>query len=166
MAYGYRCIFAHQHHSCRFSYYKASSDDNRILTFAVDSVVIQDLHACLRSTRRESQRFSFKYTCQRKMCHTVNIFCRIQCILDLRLNCFQMSRKRTEHQNTVNRIIFVYFINHCQKFFLGYIFRKKDLLNFNTKGITSLGCTCLIRDIIRSLTNSDDTKLRRNSFFF
>ena len=68
MAYRYRCILAHEHHSCRFSYYKASSDDYCIFAFAVNSVIIKNLHACLRSTRRESKGFALKHACQRKIC--------------------------------------------------------------------------------------------------
>ena len=75
-----------------------------------------------------------------------------------------MSRERAEHQNAMNGIVFVYFINDCQKFLFGYIFRQKNFLYFHTKGITSLGCTGLIRNIVRSLSDTDNAKLRGYSF--
>ena len=91
---GNSCIFLNQHHSSRFTNYKASSDNNCFFTCTVNSIMIQNFHTCLWSTWRESDRFSCKYTRHRAICHTVYVFCRIQSVLNQRL--IQMFWKRTE----------------------------------------------------------------------
>ena len=94
MADGYGCVFLNQHHSSRFSNNKASSDHNCFLACAVNTIMIQDLHACLWCTWREAKLLACKYTRHGKICHTVNIFLRCKCVLD---HCLiQMLWKRTE----------------------------------------------------------------------
>ena len=126
---GYSCVFLNKHHSCRFTYNKASSDYYCLLTCAVDSVMIKDFHTCLWCTWRETDLLACKNTRHGKVCHTVNVFLRSKCILDHSL--IQMFRKRTEQKYTMDMIVFVYLINNCKKFFLSNILRKKNFLTYN-----------------------------------
>ena len=75
-----------------------------------------------------------------------------------------MFRKRTEQKNSVDLVIFVYFINGCKKLILGNILRKKDLLTCNTKSLTALCSTSLVGNIAWVLTNADDAKGRIYTF--
>jgi len=155
-------ILLNKHHCSRFANYKASSDYNSFFACAVNSVMIKDLHAGLRCAWRESDLLACEYTGHRKICHTVNIFLCCKCILD---HCLiQMFRKRTEQKNSVDLVIFVYFINCCKKLILGNILRKKDLLTCNTKSLTALCSTSLVGNIAWVLTNADDAKCRIYTF--
>ena len=81
----HRCIFLNQHHCRRFSNYKTSSNYYCFLSGAVNSIVIQNFHTSLRCARRKTYFLSSEHARHRAICHTVNIFCRIQGILDHRL---------------------------------------------------------------------------------
>ena len=114
--------------------------------------MIQDLHACLWCTWRESDLFACEYTGHGKICHTVNVFFCCKSILD---HCLiQMFRKRTEQKNSMDLVIFVYFIDGCKKLILGNILRKKNFLTCNTKSLTALCSTSLIGNIAWILTNT------------
>ena len=162
MADRYCRIFLNKHHGSRFTNYKTSSDNNRFFACAVDSIVIKDLHACLRCTWRESDLLACKYTRHGKICHTVNILLCCKCILD---HCLiQMFWQRTEQKNSMDLVIFVYFIDGCKKLILGNILRKKNFLTCNTKSLTALCSTSLIGNIAWILTNTDNTKCRIYTF--
>ena len=88
------CVLFNQHHCCRFTNNKASSDYYCLFACAVDSVMIKDFHTSLWCTWRETNLLACKYTGHGKVCHTVNVFFRSKCILD---HCLiQMFWKRTE----------------------------------------------------------------------
>ena len=156
MAYGNGCVFLDQHHGSRFTNYQASSDNNCFLSGAVDSVVIQNLHAGLRCAGRETYVLAGEYAGHGTIGHAVYIFCRIQSILDHRL--IQMFRKRTEQKNAMDLRIFVHFVDHRKEFFLRNVSRKKDFLTGNAQSLTTFGCSSLIRDIALILTYTDDAE--------
>ena len=83
-------------------------------------------------------------------------FCK--CVFD---HCLiQMFRKRTEQKNAVDMIVFVYFVDSDQKFFLGYISRKKDFLTCYSKSFTTFCCSSFIRNVTWVLTNTNDAQSR------
>ena len=94
MADGHCSVFLYKHHCGRFSYYKASSDNNCLLAGAVDSVMIQNFHTCLRRAGREADLLACENAGHGKICHAVNVFFCSKSVLD---HCLiQMLRKRTE----------------------------------------------------------------------
>ncbi len=74
-----------------------------------------------------NRSFACEYTGHGKICHTVNVFFCCKSILD---HCLiQMFRKRTEQKNSMDLVIFVYFIDGCKKLILGDILRKKNFFS-------------------------------------
>ena len=162
MADRYGCVFLNQHHGCRFSNYKASSDNNGFFACAIDSVMIQDLHACLWCTWRETDFFAGEYAGHGKICHTINVFFCSKCIFD---HCLiQMFRKRTEQKNAVDVVVFVYFVDGCKEFFLSHISRKKDLLTCHAKSLAAFCCSSFIRHIAWVFANTNDAECRVYAF--
>ena len=108
---------------------EAAAYDNGFFTGAVDAVVVEDLHAGLRSTWREALFCSGEYAYHGTVCDTVYVLLRGECFDDCCL--IEMFRKRTENQNAVDGIVFVYFIDGSHQLFLGNVCREKEFLVCN-----------------------------------
>ena len=71
-----------------------------------------------------------------------------------------MLRQRTEHQNAVDGIVLIYFLDCSNQLLLCYICGKQILLYCYTKRIATLHRTALVGDIISALAHTDNTKSR------
>ena len=161
MADCYSCIFLNKHHCCRFSNYKASSDNDSFFACAIDSVMIKNFHTGLWCTWRETDFLSCVNTGHRKICHAVYVFFCCKRILD---HCLiQMFRKWTEQKNAMDMVIFIYFIDSCKKLVLSYISWKKNFFTCNAQCFATFCCSSFIRNITWILANTDDAQSRINT---
>ena len=163
MAYGHGGVLLDQHHGSRLSYYEASTDDNRLLACAVNSVVIQNLHAGLGRTGREANLLSGKYAAKGSVCLAVYIFLRRQGVFYHAL--VDMLGQRTEHQDAVDIVILVHLVDDLQELVLADILRQKILFVLYAKGLAALGRASLIGQVVRSFAHADDSQGRIHALF-
>ena len=105
MADGYGCVFSLTSIMAAGFLHEAAAYDNSFFTGAVDAVVVEDLHAGLRSTWREALFCSGEYAYHGTVCDAVYVLLRGECFDDCCL--IEMFRKRAENQNAVDGIVFV-----------------------------------------------------------
>ena len=156
MADSYSCILSKHQHGKRFSNNHASSDDGHSFPLEFNSIVIHNVHHCLRSTRRISSSVTFEYFCKIYRTHSIHILCRVDHLSDLLY--IKLLRKRLEQKNPVNLRIFIDLTESILKFFLWNIFWQFCNAALDSDHFHSLFCSTFVGKIIFFRSYPNDRK--------
>ena len=125
VTYGDGCIPIHHHHRRRLSDDKASAYHYSPFTRKLNTVMLHYHHSGFCSTRRKSCHISGKQTSDGGIRYAIHILCCVYVVSYQFL--VQMCRQRPEHENPVNVVVFIHYLENIQHilrltFFTHYIF--------------------------------------------
>ncbi len=158
VAHGNGGILAHEHHSGRLANHQAPANNHSGLALAVDAVVIQNLHTGGGGAGGIAQILALKHTGVGHMGHRVHILAGGQPVADLVLVVLQMLGQRPEHQNAVNRIVRIHFVDHLQHILFGCILGQDVVLNSHAHFLGPLGRALFIAQIRGVFAQADDAQ--------
>ena len=112
-----------------------------------------------------AQILAFKHTGVTHMGHGVHILLGSKAVADLVLVILQVLGQGTEHQNAVNAVVSVDFVDDGQDFVLGSGLGQNVVLNGNAHFFSTLGSALLVAQVRGILAQTDDTQTGGDALF-
>ena len=159
MADGNGGVLAHEHHGGGLADHQAAANDRGVLALAVDTVVVQNLHAGGGGAGGEAQTVqSLKHTGVGQMGHAVHVLPGVEAVADLILVGLQMLGQGTEHQHAVDGIVGVDLIDDRENVFLGRVPGQLKLLDLYAHQLGALGRALFVAEVGGVGAHTDDAQ--------